>query len=115
MSEDFFVPGHTRVKRTTRTLNMVANGTVVQPAGTIVDRIYARNDTANAVTGGLRVGTTAAGVDIHATIAVGANAVAIGTPLIPAYSSVARNLFVEAVSAWNSAQVDVAIEFTEIT
>lgn len=111
---DFFTAGHVPIAKRVLKNALAANGTITQPAGSILRRMYIRNNTANAVTGGIRVGTTAAGVDIHATMAVAASAMVVGTPLIPAYSATARSLYVEAVTGWNSASVDVVFDFEMI-
>ena len=79
---------------------------------------YIQNTTANAVTGGVNVGTTALGADVVSAFAVGANAtVAIqgatllktqfGTLTAPA----AQQLYISAATAWNSANVHVFVEF----
>lgn len=111
---DFFTRGHTSV-RGRRVARLSANGTVSLPKGVMLDKIYIRNRTANAVTGGIRVGTTAAGVDVLAATAVGASAVLRNDPLITAYNAAVSTLYIEAVTAWNSVTVDVIISYTEIT
>jgi hypothetical protein len=81
-----------------------------------VDRIYVRNKTANAVTGGIKIGTTLGGTDVHAALAVAASAVNVSAPLIPAVNTAAaRTLYFDAVTAWNSASVDVLVTYTQIT
>lgn len=111
---DFFTKGHNRV-RGKRVARLSANGTVALPKGVMIDKLYLRNTTANAVTGGVRFGTTAAGVDVHATVAVAASAVVRADPLISGYNAAASTLYIEAVTAWNSAVVDVVVDYTEIT
>lgn len=106
-----FGTGAVPVHAVRRTLNLTANGTVTLQAGEGVTKIWFRNDTANAVTGGIRVGTTDGGADVLAAGAVAASAVVGYAPLITAVNpSAARTLYVQAVTAWNSAQVDVAVE-----
>ncbi len=109
---DFFTNGHTPLKGYVRALNKTAAFTVAVPKGAVVRQIYVRNDTANAVTGGIKVGTTLAGTDVHAAIAVAASAVVNASPLIGAINTAGvRTLYFDAVTAWNSAQVDVVVEF----
>jgi len=83
------------------------------PRGHAIAEIYFRNRTANAVTGGLKIGTTAGGVDIVADQAIGANGighVADAAVLKRFFSTTDRQvLFIDAVSAWNSATVDLYI------
>jgi hypothetical protein len=115
MLSTFFDKGHTPIRGYAAKYAMVANGTIVIPQGAVVRRIYIRNKTANAVTGGIRVGTTATGVDVHATIAVAGSAVLSALPLIEAINlAAARTLYVEAVTAWNSASLDVVIEYQDL-
>lgn len=110
---DFFTKGHNKV-RGKRVVKLSANGTVSIPKGVMLDQVYIRNRTANAVTGGIRVGTTAAGTDVVTAQAVAASAVVRVAPSITAYNAAAQTLYIEAVTAWNSAVVDVVVEYTEI-
>jgi hypothetical protein len=91
-----------------------ANGTIVLPLGFFMERIWFKNRTANAVTGGIRIGTSAAGTQVVTAQAVAASVQAFIAPTISGYSltqpQVAVTLFVEAVTAWNSANVDVVVE-----
>jgi hypothetical protein len=90
--------------------------TVDIPQGAVVRSIIIRNRTANAVTGGVKVGTTLGGVDVLAAGAVAASAAVIYQPLIGAYNAAAaRTLYFDAVTAFNSASLDVAVEWTDIT
>jgi hypothetical protein len=116
MLSDFFDAGHTPIRGVGgKARNKTADFTVTIPEGWMVTRIYIRNDTANAVTGGIKVGTTAGGVDVLAAGAVAASAVVHYAPLIGAYSaSGARTLYVAAVTAWNSAQIDFAVDMVKI-
>ena len=98
-----------------RSVRLTANGTVVIPAGVLLRRLYFRNRTANAVTGGIRVGTAAAGTQVVTAQAVGANAVASVLASIESYSTSTQTLYIEAVTAWNSADVDVVVVYEEIT
>jgi hypothetical protein len=90
-----------------------ANDTLVIPAGYSILGISVVNTTANAVTGGIRIGTTDGGTDVVVALATAANAV-IGVPdatiLKKLFStSVDTTLFIQAVVAWNSASVDTNI------
>lgn len=101
-----------------RKITLNANGTYNVPAGYKIDSIVMRNLTANAVTGGIRIGTTAAGVDVVAAQAVGANAllqVADSALLKRAFSMTAvQQLFIEAVTAWNSANVEIYVKLSKL-
>lgn len=52
---------------------VAANSTIILPANCYINAVSVRNNTANAITGGLKFGTTNAGVDIYAALAVGAS------------------------------------------
>ncbi len=91
-----------------------ANGTLTLPKGYFMERIWFKNRTANAVTGGIRIGTSAAGTQVVTAQAVAASVQAVITPTISGYSlaqpQVDATLYVEAVTAWNSAGVDVVVD-----
>lgn len=75
--------------------------------------IVVNNTTANAVTGGLKFGTTSGATDIVVALAVVANAllgILDSAILKRAFStSVAQTVFVDAVVAWNSASVNISV------
>lgn len=89
------------------------NDTVVIPAGYAIQSITVNNTTANAVTGGLKIGTTDGGTDVVVALATGANAI-LGIPdatILLKYFSTAspQTLYLNAVVAWNSASLDTNI------
>ncbi len=99
-----------------RLVRLTANGTIVIPAGCLLRRIYFRNRSAvNAVTGGIRVGTAATGTQVVTAQAVAASAIVSIIPTIENYQAAAQTLYVEAVTAWNGADVDVVVIYEEIT
>jgi len=84
------------------------------PAGRQIASIAVINRTANAVTGGINVGTTSGGADVASAFAVGANATVViqGATLLKSIFSVsaagdAQILWVNAVTSWNSATTDL--------
>lgn len=83
------------------------------PARSCIRYFVVQNTTANAVTGGVRCGTTAAGTDVFSGTAVAGNA----TVVIPVNKvlSLTTNtrLFFEAVTSWNSASLNVWIVYDE--
>ncbi len=95
-----------------------SNGTFVVPIGYSIDYITFNNTTANAVTGGIRIGTSAGGAQVVTTQAIGANTIvtlADATLLLKIFSSSAtQTLFIEAVTAWNSASVDMYIKLNQL-
>lgn len=93
-------------------VTLTNDGTIVIPKNRYIKAIYMRNSTANAVTGGIKIGTTSGGTDVVAAQAVGANAflkVADADVLIKGWSS-DQTLFIQDVTAWNSASVTVTFE-----
>lgn len=112
---NIFDNGHVPIRGISRKFALAAAGSVDIPQGAVVKAIYVRNKTANAITGGLKVGTTAGGTDIVAAGAVAASAVVALAPLIPAINTAAaRTVYFDAVTAWNSASVDIAVEYLDL-
>jgi hypothetical protein len=93
---------------------LAANGTFTVPAGMTIESIVYENTTANAVTGGVRFGTTNGGAEVVTSQAIGANAVGQITDaniLLRFFSSTAQQiLYIQAVTAWNSASVKFYIK-----
>lgn len=83
------------------------------PPSFLIDRIQVVNNTASAVTGGLKFGTTSGGTDVVLALAVGANVL---TPVADAallknmFSKVSsQTVFVDTVTLWNGANVDISV------
>ncbi|MGE0212735.1 MAG: DUF2793 domain-containing protein [Parvibaculaceae bacterium] len=100
-------PGVKRLRAVT------ANTTVSIPAGWAIEAIHYAETAGNAVTGGVRIGTTSGGTDVVAAQAVGASSlgtVASGDILKRVFSrTVAQTLHVQAVTAWNSASLELSV------
>lgn len=112
---DIFTAGAVPVNGVARKLALAAAGTVDIPQGARVRAIHVRNKTANAVTGGVKVGTTLGGTDVVAAGAVAASAVVTYLPLISAVNTAAvRTLYFDAVTAFNSAVLDIAVEWEDL-
>lgn len=81
------------------------------PAGWQIDAIYIKNNTANAVTGGIKIGTSSGGTQVVTAQAVGANAnLRINALTINWFSATsAQTLYIQDVTAWNSANLDFHI------
>ena len=110
-----FTTGATPVHGVARTRGKTAAFTIPVPMGASIRDIHILNNTANAVTGGIKIGTTAGGTDVLAAGTVAANALVSYVPLIGAGSQfVSRTLYVDAVTAWNAANIDVAVEYTKL-
>lgn len=95
-----------------------ANGPVMAvPQNAVLRAIYIENTTANAVTGGINVGTTALGADVVAAAAVGASGLVVidGATLLKKYLSNTQNqlIFISAVTAWNSAVLNIRFQFDQ--
>lgn len=91
-------------------LNVTANTTVSIPSGNIIQHLLIQNSTGNAVTGGIKIGTTDGGIDVVVSVAVGANALFVvldATLLKRAFSmSGATTLYIQTVTLWNSANLN---------
>jgi hypothetical protein len=84
----------------------------VLPANAYVQQVIIVNSTANAVTGGVSIGSTANGTDIVAAAACAANCVANGTIVKAAFSTTApTTLHAAAVTAWASANVTITVVY----
>ncbi len=85
--------------------------TLSLPTGAYVIGIVVKNTTANAVTGGLKFGTTVGGVDVIATLAVGASALVYSTDaaLLKRIFSLttSQTIYIDAVAAWNGARINI--------
>lgn len=87
-----------------------ANATVVIPAGWAIRDVFMSETAGAAVTGGIRIGTTNGGTDVALALAVGANSFGAMTASIlkRAFSpAVDQTLFIQAVTLWNGASVDI--------
>lgn len=89
--------------------------TGVVPAGYRIRGITVEETAGNAITGGLKIGTSAGGAQVVNAQAVGANALvdcALGARLFSL--TTAQTLYVEDVTAWNSASIDLYLEMERI-
>lgn len=88
------------------------------PPKCVLREVLAFNNTANAVTGGLKFGTSSGAVDIIAALAVGASSTAFAADaalLKRFFSPTARQqIFIDAVTSWNSANVDLYILYQNL-
>ena len=104
--------GYTRMK------TFAANGTYEVPAGYKIDSIVIHNTTANAITGGLRIGTAGGGAQVVTAQTVGANAllqIADAAVLLKVFSlSAVQTLYLEAVTAWNNASINVYFKLSKL-
>lgn len=90
-----------------------ANTSVILPARAIISQIFAVNNTANAVTGGLKFGTTNGGVDIVAALTVAASVASPPATILLTRFPGQQQIFIDAAVAWNSANVDVTILYVQ--
>lgn len=99
--------------KNTKYLAAVGNTVITIPANHIIQEIVFENTTANAVTGGIRIGTTDGGAQVVVAQAVGANAllrVLNAAILLGIFSTTADTLlYLQAVTAWNSASLNITI------
>ncbi len=88
------------------------------PAGYMIENIAIENTTANAVTGGIKWGTTLGGVDVIAAQTVGSNAllvVDVVDILLKIFStSSTQTIYIDAVTAWNAASLNISISLKKL-
>ena len=100
-------------------LAAVTNDTTTSiPANGYILGIAIENTTGNAITGGLKIGTTDGGTDVLVAIAVGASALAFVTDaaLLKRWfsSASAQTLYIQDVVAWNSASLNITFLYVII-
>ncbi len=93
-------------------------GNFMLPQNCALRDIFIFNTTANAITGGLKFGTTAGATDIVTAQAVAASAfvfVTDATLLKRVFSPTAtQQIFFDAVGSWNSANVNITVVFENL-
>lgn len=90
---------------------ITGNSTVVIPKGYMIEAIYVKNTTANAITGGIKLGTTSGGTEVISALAIGANyndAIDNSSVILKKFFSDTANttLYLQAVTAWNGASLN---------
>jgi hypothetical protein len=92
---------------------LAAKSTISIGAGWTIDAIFFNETASHAVTGGMKIGTTDGGVDVVAAQVVGSAAlghVPHAAILKRVFSrTAAQTLWIDAVTGWNSAVLDVVI------
>ena len=91
-----------------------ANFTVTVPAGFVIQTVYIRNTTANAVTGGIRIGTTDGGTEIVSSIPVGASEFVFYHDGGLISTTADSTIYIQAVTAWNSSSLDVRVQMEKL-
>lgn len=98
--------------------NQTAAFTIDLPANCYITDIFIEETAGNAVTGGVKIGTTNGGTDVVSAFAVGANSIA----MIPSASilkkvfsrSAVQTLYFGAVSSFNSANLTVEVRYNSL-
>jgi hypothetical protein len=93
---------------------VTANTTATVPAGYVIDDVFIQETAGNAVTGGIKIGTVSGGTQIAASIAVPANSFTRTLPGSlttsgPFSPTLAQTIYIQAVTAWNAANVNIII------
>jgi hypothetical protein len=101
------------------TLNgQTAANNFILPANCVLREILVFNTTANAITGGLKFGTTSGATDIAAALAVAASLTSFLTDalMLKRYFSptAIQQIFFDAVVSWNSANVNINILYENL-
>lgn len=88
-----------------------ANFTFTIPKGSFIKNILIHNTTANAITGGLRIGTTSGGQEVVSDTAIDANYINSLVLNKTAFSETSdTTIYVQAVTSWNSASIRFIID-----
>jgi hypothetical protein len=97
---------------------ITGNTTYVIPKGYFIRHMVIYNTTANAITGGLKIGTTNGGSEVLNALAVGASllsVVADAAVLQKLFSmSSDQTLYIQAVVAWNSANINIYFDLCKL-
>ncbi len=105
-------------KKTFSALGVTASGSFTLPANTRIDSIDIIGTNGNAVTGGIKIGTTAGGTDIVAAQAVSGNSInsiADSSILKRIFStSATQTIYYDAVTSFNSANLNLYFKFSEL-
>ncbi|WP_027060545.1 hypothetical protein [Mesorhizobium loti] len=93
---------------------VTANTTISVPAGWYIADIVFANTTANAVTGGVKIGTTSGATDVVAAQAIAGSAIGKvpdASILKTLFSrTAAQTLFIQTVTSWNGASVELSFK-----
>jgi hypothetical protein len=99
-------------------VNKTAAFTLTLPANCYITDIFVQNTTANAVTGGLNIGTALSGAQVVSAYAVGANAISMipsASILLKVFSrTAAQTLYFSAASSFNSAALNVEVRYNSL-
>ena len=94
---------------------VVANSTFTVPAGYRISYVDIVNTTANAVTGGVHLGTAALGTQILNAHTVGANASTSVETLLKRFFAAEQIVYISAHTAWNSASLNITVTLDQMT
>lgn len=119
MSLKSFVSGNTPLQSVKVAGVTAANSAIILPANAFIQSIIVVGNNANAITGGLKFGTTGGGVDIVAAMPVAGSTIQQITDALLLKrlfsQSATQQIFFDAVTLWNSANVDVRILYNQLS
>lgn len=92
-----------------------ADGTFTVPAGYRISFVDITNTTANAVTGGIHLGTSALAHDVLNAHTIGANASISVETLDKRFFAAEQIVYISAQTAWNSAELNFVITLDQMT
>lgn len=99
-------------------VSVSAAGVFTIPAKGVIKDIIIYNNNGNAITGGLKIGTTNGGTEVVVALAVGANALVpvLDAALVKRIFSLTAptTLYYDAVVAWNNATLDLRVIYETI-
>lgn len=100
-------------------VNQTSNFTLSLPANTIIEDIFIQETAGNAVTGGIKIGTTSGATDVALAIAVAGSSIQVvpDALILSNVFSVAspQTLFIQTVTLWNGASVNLKILYRNLS
>jgi len=94
---------------------VVANSTFTVPAGYRISFVDIVNTTANAVTGGLHLGTAALGTQVLNAHTIDANASLSVETLLKRFFTAEQIVYISAHTAWNSASLNITVTLDQMS
>lgn len=110
-----FKKGNNKVSRRVVLEKVTADKTFQLPAGGEIVKIYMQRTSAADTTGGVRIGTAAAGAQIAAAQALATQNLPVVVPVVAnGILGTDRTLYISTATAWNGASVNIVVEYNEL-
>lgn len=101
-----------------KAIGQTSNFVITLPANTYITAIFINETLGNAITGGIKIGTTGGATDVVVALAVGASSIQIvpmASILKLSFSTTSsQQLFFQTVTLWNGASVNVEVIYQNL-